>query len=196
MAPFLRSTSVCFRFLYHLKYRLQEDSFRYLLYLAAVFLGLLVGLLQTRALQTRLFDVGIFHQILWSLIHGLGFHSSISGAGNFLLDHLSPSLALLAPFFWLSGESPYFLSQVHVLLLFGGAAAWLYYAEKLPGVPRHFRPHLAAATVVFIISFDSLWGNIFVGIPRKCPQFRYTFLGSGLNLDGTLHRKNKKGRTC
>jgi uncharacterized membrane protein len=119
----------------------------------------------------RLYDVGIFHQILWGISHGLGFHSTISGAGDFLLDHFSPSLRLLVPAFQYFQETPLFLPALQGFLLFGGAAAWVYLAENVPGVTREFRSQLAGATTLFILGFESLWGNLEWGFHENAVGF-------------------------
>ncbi len=126
---------------------------------------------QCLALRVTLYDVGIFHQILWSLKHGFGFHSTISGAGNFLMDHFSPSLALLLPFFYLSGDHPLTFPVIQNLLIFGGSSAWLYFASKVSGVTQEFRGNLGAAVVVFIMSFDSLWRNVGWGFHENAIAF-------------------------
>jgi uncharacterized membrane protein len=130
-----------------------------------------VPVLQTLALRSTLYDVGIFHQILWSLTHGLGFNSTVSGAGNFLQDHFSPSLLLLVPFFWLARFNPLFLGVMQTFFLFGGAGAWIFLAARLRGVTFEFRQKLAAATVVFVLSFDSLWGNLRWGFHENALAF-------------------------
>ncbi len=123
------------------------------------FWSLSLGVLQTLALRFPMYDVGIFHQILWALAHGYGFHSTISGAQNFLSDHLSPSLIVLAPFYWITQGAPWTLGVLHPLLIYGGVAAWIYFAENIPGAPKKARSHLAAMTLIFGACFDSLWAN-------------------------------------
>lgn len=130
-----------------------------------------LGVAQTMALRAPLYDVGIFHQILWGLSHGYGFLSTVSKAGNFLLDHLAPSLALLTPVYWLTGSSPLTLAIVQPLLLYGGVAAWVYLASRVPGAKPELRAELAAAATVFGISFDSLWGNLHWGFHENTIAF-------------------------
>jgi hypothetical protein len=131
-------------------------------------LGSVIGALQALALQVPQYDVGIFHQIIWAVAHGHGFLSTISGAGNFLLDHLSPTLALVVPLFWISGDSPLVLPVLQPLLVFGGVAAWVWLAEQLEegaGMP------LAAAAALFGICFDSLWGSLHWGFHENAIAF-------------------------
>lgn len=139
---------------------------------AAVFaLAFCLAILQTFALRFTLYDVGIFHQIVWSVSKGFGFWSSISGAGNFLLDHFSPTLALVVPFFWLTGGAPWILPVLHAVLIFTGIAAWIRLAERVPGVSAGFRPVLVAGVTVFALSFDSLWGNLRWGFHETAISF-------------------------
>jgi hypothetical protein len=132
-----------------------------------------IGVLQALALRVPLYDVGLFHQVLWSLAHGHGFVSTISGAGNFLLDHLSPSLALLVPAYWVSGSSPLALAILHPALVFTGAAAWVSCAERWaePAPGREARPWLPAAATAFALFFDSLWGNLRWGFHENAIAF-------------------------
>ena len=125
-----------------------------------------IGCLQALALQVPMFDVGLFHQILWALAHGHGFVSTISGAGNFLVDHLAPSLVLLVPAYWVSGSSPLVLGVVQPALLFAGVAAWVWLAENLGA-----GSWLPAAATLFGLVFDSLWGNLHWGFHENAIAF-------------------------
>ncbi len=61
-----------------------------------------VALYRHRALQTHGFDLGIFTNALWNLVHGNGYVSSVKGGINLFADHQSPLFWLLAPLFWLA----------------------------------------------------------------------------------------------
>lgn len=135
-------------------------QFRYGTLAAVTFFASSLGALQLMALRLPLFDTGTYHQILWALIRGKGFLSTVTKAQDYLLDHLSPTIALLAPAYWLSASSPMTLPVLHPFLLFGGVAAWVYLAERLPGVDAQHRAKIAAAVVVAGITFESLWGNL------------------------------------
>ncbi len=150
---------------------LQTSSFRWCVYGVFSLMAVIAAVLQALAMDVTLYDVGIFHQILWNLNQGFGFQSTISGAGNFLQDHLSPSLALLVPLFRASGESPLFLPIVQAVLLYGGAAAWVYLAERLPKGSELARQQIAGAVVLLIFSFDSLWGNLKWGFHENAIGF-------------------------
>jgi len=60
-----------------------------------------VGFMRHWALETRAFDLGIFAQAVWNTLQGDFEYSSIKGGINLLGDHVSPILALLAPFYGL-----------------------------------------------------------------------------------------------
>lgn len=151
--------------------RLSEKRFRWGCYLALTFIASALAMMQTLALRVTLYDVGIFHQILWSLSSGEGFHSTISKAGNFLQDHFSPTLALLVPLFKFCLGTPFFLPVAQVFLILGGAAAWIYLAEKISGERGHSTSDLPAATAVFILGFESLWGNLRWGFHENALAF-------------------------
>ncbi len=136
-----------------------------------LFLAVALSVQRAFAMRVTLYDVGIFHQILWSLVNGFGFHSTISGAGNFLLDHFSPSLIFLTPFYALTQSSPLILPVIHPLLLFGGGIAWIYLASRVKNTPDVLRQKLAAATTVFVFSFESLWANLKWGFHENSIAF-------------------------
>jgi uncharacterized membrane protein len=119
-----------------------------------------ISVLQCLSLRTPLYDVGLFHQVIWGLAHGYGFSSSISGAGNFLLDHFSPSLVLLVPAFWLSASSALTLLVIQPLLVFGGVAAWIWLAETL-------EINVLAASVTVLALPLIACGAIFSGVFMK-----------------------------
>ncbi|MFZ9596119.1 MAG: DUF2079 domain-containing protein, partial [Bdellovibrionia bacterium] len=133
--------------------------------------AMILAVLQVQVLAVPLYDVGIFHQVLWSLSQGLGFHSSISGAQNFLTDHSSVALALLLPFFQMSGGSVYFLPVIQGVLLWGGAWAWVRLAERLSESDPALASSLPGATVVFILGFESLWRNLRWGFHENAIYF-------------------------
>lgn len=49
---------------------------------------------------THAMDLGYFDQIVWSAAHGAGFANTLKYPWNFMGDHLSPILYLIAPFYW------------------------------------------------------------------------------------------------
>lgn len=134
------------------------------------FLALLlcVSVLQFLALRAPLWDIGLFHQILWNIKNGNGFESTVSGAGAFLRDHFSPTLALLVPLSWflsaLGVPEPLLLAIAHPLLLWGGVLAWVCLGVRAS-------PSLGAAVCVFVLSFESLWKNLGWGFHENAIAF-------------------------
>ncbi len=67
----------------------------------AVFALLAVmALIKHWTFHTYVYDLGIFHQMLWNTARGRWFASSLKHM-NYLGDHFSPSMILLAPLTWL-----------------------------------------------------------------------------------------------
>lgn len=161
--PWLRQRSLLITGCRGILQRLLDSGPRRVVLAIGFAIACLSALSQTFAFRFPLYDVGLYHQVIWGVAHGHGFVSTISGAGNYLGDHFSLSYILLAPFFWLSGSAPYTLPIMHCVLTFLGIGAWLFLAERLPGVAPVTRGRLARATLLFAIGFDSLWGNLFWG---------------------------------
>ena len=61
-----------------------------------------LSLVRHHTYHSSLYDLGIFHQVLWNTAHGRPFASSIKHM-SYLGDHFSPSFALLAPIEYLPG---------------------------------------------------------------------------------------------
>jgi uncharacterized membrane protein len=104
--------------------------------LAVWLLLTVLSLVRHYTFHSSLYDLGIFHQLLWNTAHGRPFASSICHM-NYLGDHFSPSLALLAPLEWL----PRALDLL--LVLHAGAVsltAWNVHRLAL----RHLAPRPAA----------------------------------------------------
>jgi uncharacterized membrane protein len=53
--------------------------------------------LQARNLQNQAFDLGVYVNVLWNTAHGAWFRDGVKDV-NYLADHFSPGLLLLAPF--------------------------------------------------------------------------------------------------
>ena len=150
---------------------LMIPRFRWCFALSALGVSLALSVLQAFSLRTTLYDVGIFHQILWSLSQGLGFHSTISGAGDFLSDHFSPSLALLVPLFVIFKKSPLFLPVLQPILLFGGGLSWIFLASKIEGISEEYRKKWLRALTLILFSFESFWGNLKWGFHENAIAF-------------------------
>lgn len=186
LVPILRTKSVWLRATYWFWGALKSRRFRWSVWGAAFGVALLLGVLQGLALRFPLWDVGLYHQVVWAVAHGHGFVSTISGAGNYLLDHLSLSYVLLVPIFWFTGSSALTLPVVHAGLVMCGIAAWIWLAEQQDRKNRGDGT-LPAAAVLFGLVFDSLWGNLRWGFHDTAIAFAalswaYAFLFSGQAL--------------
>ena len=165
-----RRNSVIFRVLQAVGSLLGEWGVQlYLLYLAGIF-SFVVGCLRLDALEIPLLDAGIYQQIFWSLNHLGSAHSSFLETRDFLHEHFSPSLLVLASLFGWMRESTHALVAAQSLCVWGGAMGWIVLAHRLDNLrplqerrtfrglgPRH---PLAAATTVVALCSLSLWGNL------------------------------------
>ena len=119
-------------------------------------IALLFVLTKSFALGFSTFDTGIFHQLMWSLSQGMGFHSSLSRAVDFLRDHCVLSLALLSPLYGLFNGAPPVTPVLSALLLLGGIAALL----------SAFRARWKSSGMAFglgmlaILLSQALWANL------------------------------------
>ena len=161
--PVYRKTSFTFRRIDYFWQWLQQPKSATWFWLALTSLAVTATVWQHFAVAFPLYDVGIFHQVVWSLANGEGFYSSISGAGNFLSDHLALTLALLVPFFNLLGQPAWFLPAIHPLLIFGGFFALIFYCQRSPVIEEARRPLLIAAISVVSACFGSVWSNLWWG---------------------------------
>lgn len=132
---------------------------RWSFFLVCFLVTTFTNLMQALSLDFSQWDVGIYHQIVWSLSTGNDFHSTISEAGNFLWDHLSLSLWILVPFYWLFEGSPLILPFFDAVFAYTGIAAWVYLASCFPGATPKQRSLLSLAVIVFAFFFKSFWGN-------------------------------------
>jgi hypothetical protein len=65
--------------------------------------------------HTHLFDLGYYTQVLWYTSQGHWFFNTVR-SGNFLRDHFSPALAVLAPLMWVAPDArPLLVVQIAVL---------------------------------------------------------------------------------
>lgn len=102
-----------------------------------------VSLLRHWALDSHGYDLGIFTNAMWNLVHGNGYVSAVKDGINLFSDHQSPTLWLLAPVFWLAPR-PETLLLVQALGLAAGGPA-LYYLAR-----ARFGPHWASAALPWL----------------------------------------------
>lgn len=139
--------------------------------ITALLLGCLIAVIWTYGFRFTLFDVGLFHQVLWSLTHGHGFLSTISGSGDHIKDHLSLSFIALAPFFYLTAGAAWFLPLAYVLLVALGLSAWFYLAKRLFPGKDGLDVWIRVTIVIVALSMNSLWGNLAWGFHETTLAF-------------------------
>lgn len=103
-----------------------------------------VAVMRHRAFESHGFDLGIFTNAIWNLVHGSGYVSSVKGGINLFSDHQSPLFWVLAPVFWLLPR-PETLLFVQALGLAAGGPA-LYYL----GRAQFGRDHWATAAMPWL----------------------------------------------
>jgi uncharacterized membrane protein len=59
-----------------------------------------VALLRHQNLQSNVYDLGLFSNALWNTAHGRFMASTFLPTGTFTSEHITPTLALLAPLHW------------------------------------------------------------------------------------------------
>jgi uncharacterized membrane protein len=59
-----------------------------------------VALLRHQNLQSNIYDLGLFSNALWNTAHGRFMASTFLPTGTFTSEHITPTLALLAPLHW------------------------------------------------------------------------------------------------
>lgn len=89
---------------------------------------LAISILRFRAFEAHGFDLGIFTNVMWNLVHGNGYISSVKGGMNLFSDHQSPLFFLVAPVFWAIPRPETLLLVQSVGLAAGGPA--LYYLTR------------------------------------------------------------------
>jgi uncharacterized membrane protein len=82
-----------------------------------------LSILRHEALNSAGYDLGIQHQVIWSLAHGRGFAASIE-VHNYLGDHVCLTMPLFAPLLWIWNDVRILLIAQSVVLALG---AWPVY---------------------------------------------------------------------
>jgi len=60
----------------------------------------IMSCLKHATFHSSIYDLGLFDQVIWNTAHGRFFESSVKGF-NYLGDHFSPFLVLMAPLYWI-----------------------------------------------------------------------------------------------
>lgn len=111
----------------------------------------LLNLIKFWTFHTGLYDLGIFHQVLWNTSQGRPFESSIKHM-NYLGDHFSPALALLAPIEWLP-----FPVELLLLIQAGACVSMAFSMRALAS------RHIDDPQTVLLLSLGMLWHPAVIG---------------------------------
>ncbi|MGC8927145.1 MAG: DUF2079 domain-containing protein [Myxococcota bacterium] len=84
-----------------------------------------LSILRHTRLNSAMYDLGLFDQIIYNIAHGRLFASSIKGF-NYLGDHFSPILLIFAPLYWIWEDVRILLIAQTVIISLAG-----YYAGML-----------------------------------------------------------------
>jgi hypothetical protein len=95
-------------------------------------------------LQSNAFDMGIFTNTLWNVVHGHGYQTSLKGGGSLFADHQSPILLAFVPLFALIPSPETLLAAQALILASGGVACFYLARQHLP------RGHWAVAAVPLV----------------------------------------------
>jgi len=88
----------------------------------------IIAIMKHISYNTTAYDLGIFDQLLWNVLHGNGLYSSMLGH-HFFGEHVSPILFLLAPMYWIYA-GPKILLIFQTMALASGAIPVYWVAEK------------------------------------------------------------------
>lgn len=85
---------------------------------------MLAGFFRHLSFMSNMDDLGLYDQMLWGLLHNHGFWTTIYAipSGNFMAEHIMPSVLLLVPFYVIAC-SPIMLYIAQTVFLIGGAIA-------------------------------------------------------------------------
>lgn len=81
-------------------------------------------------LQTSLWDLGLYDQVIWNTAHGDFLVSSVRGGVHVFSERFKPALALFAPLYWISRETELILF-VYTLIASSSLVAVYFITKKL-----------------------------------------------------------------
>ncbi|MCX7945264.1 MAG: DUF2079 domain-containing protein [Deltaproteobacteria bacterium] len=115
-----------------------------------------LSILRHNRLNSAIYDLGLFDQIIWNIAHGRLFESSIKGF-NYLGDHFSPILIVFAPLYWIWEDVRMLLIAQTAIISFGGYYAGLltYHLTKDIKISSAFGlAILGNSNVLLVVLFD------------------------------------------
>jgi uncharacterized membrane protein len=129
------------------------------LVLAAAGVGCLLrlvelGVLRHRSLASRIFDLGIYDNIMWNTMHGRVLGCDFVRGGNHVTAHVDPVLVLLTPLYALAPGAETLIALQAAAVLSGAAPVFLLALRRLE------RPWLAAVLGLAYLLHPSVHGTI------------------------------------
>ncbi len=115
-----------------------------------------LSILRHNRLNSAIYDLGLFDQIIWNIAHGRFFESSIKGF-NYLGDHFSPILVIFAPLYWIWEDVRILLIAQTVIVSLAGYYAGLlsYHLTRDIKVSAAFGlAILGNSNVLLVVLFD------------------------------------------
>ena len=113
-----------------------------------------LALLRHQALGSRVYDLGIYDNLLWNTLHGRPLVTEFVPGGNHLTAHVDPVLLLLAPIYGLAPGSEIVLAMQAVAVLSGAVPVFLIALGRLG------RPWLALTLGCAYLLYPSVHGTI------------------------------------
>lgn len=115
-----------------------------------------LSILRHNRINSAMYDLGLFDQLIYNLAHGRFFESSIKGF-NYLGDHFSPILIIFAPLYWIWEDVRILLiAQAFIVSLSGYFAGMLAYqiTKNIRLSSAFALSILGNANVMLIVLFD------------------------------------------
>lgn len=139
--------------------RLWDSRRAWALGLCAAYVGCLarlveLGVLRHRALGSRIFDLGIYDNILWNTMHGRVLGCDFVRGGNHVTAHVDPILVLLTPLYALAPGAGTAIALQAAVVLSGAAPVFLLALRRLG------RPWLAATLGLAYLLHPSVHGTV------------------------------------
>jgi uncharacterized membrane protein len=135
--------------------------------LVSVFLGFR----RHAAFQTNMYDLGSYAQVVWNISQGHGFTTSL-GPTNYLTNHFSLLLAILAPFFRVWPDARVLIVAVSIALTTSIVPAYLIVRQRYPRL---------APLLVLAFAFSPLLHQTvsaeFHGVMLATPFLAWAFYG-------------------
>ena len=113
-----------------------------------------LGVLRHRALGSRVFDLGIYDNILWNTMHGRVLGCDFVRGGNHVTAHVDPALVLLTPLYALAPGAETLIALQAAAVLSGAAPVFLLALRRLG------RSGLAAALGFVYLLHPSVHGTV------------------------------------